>query len=76
MDSLHQQTKEKAFSQGKRDARSGKHYNSKSKEGSMWDTEYSKGFNQISECGCRFERHDSSAVILCEKCSALPCFNK
>lgn len=30
----------------------------------------------IADCGCRFESADSSAVILCAKCSLLPCHNK
>lgn len=28
---------------------------------------------KISDCGCRFENHESNAVILCEECSNLPC---
>jgi len=31
--------------------------------------------NLISDCGCRFKNERSSAVILCEECSKLPCHN-
>ena len=29
--------------------------------------------NRISSCGCRFENSYSSSVLLCERCSNLPC---
>ena len=31
--------------------------------------------NLISDCGCRFENDNSSSVLLCAKCSELPCHN-
>jgi len=31
--------------------------------------------NEIAACGCRFESDKSNTVILCEKCSQLPCHN-
>jgi hypothetical protein len=34
-----------------------------------------KAFNIISDCGCRFESSESNSVLLCEKCSELPCHN-
>jgi len=33
---------------------------------------YDKG-EKISDCGCRFENEYSNAIVLCEKCSKLPC---
>jgi hypothetical protein len=32
--------------------------------------------NLIADCGCRFESDNSNAVILCAKCSELPCHNR
>ena len=32
--------------------------------------------NLIGDCGCRFESAESNTVILCDKCSLLPCHNK
>lgn len=34
---------------------------------------YKKSELRISDCGCRFKNNESSAVLLCEKCSELPC---
>lgn len=76
MKSLHEQTREKAFCAGQKDLLENKPYNSEARKGSMWDVEYSRGFNQFSDCGCRFESADSNAVVLCEACSQLPCHNK
>jgi hypothetical protein len=32
-----------------------------------------EGFLSIMDCGCRFESFESNTVLLCEKCSELPC---
>jgi len=45
----------------------------KRREGMAKALEYSL---LISECGCRFEDHDSNTVLLCEECSKLTCHNK
>jgi hypothetical protein len=33
-------------------------------------------FGIISDCGCKFKNENSNAVLLCEKCSELPCHNR
>lgn len=76
MESLHENTKRRAYLKGQKDAQNGAPCESNARGGSMWDVEYKRGFNQISECGCRFENHHSNSVVLCQKCSKLPCFNR
>jgi len=45
-------------------------------DGDLHMIEKTKACNLFSECGCRFENEYSSAVILCDECSKLPCHNK